>query len=137
MAEISDTEREAVVRELTRHCGDGRLTLDELEERVGEAWTATTRAELRHALRELPSFRPQPAAPVRPVRRTDHPHVAAVRRSRPAPARHGCQGMVGGASAALLTLVTLLFVTAHYILAFVLLVLWLPRTMRRRAPVRA
>ena len=60
-AQVSDDEREQAVRDLTRHCGDGRLTLDELEERVAEAYAATTRAELDHALRQLP----RPGAPPR------------------------------------------------------------------------
>lgn len=47
-------ERERAIRDLTRHCGDGRLTLDELEERIEEVHRATTEAEIRLALRELP-----------------------------------------------------------------------------------
>jgi hypothetical protein len=67
MAEPSDDEREEVVRALTRHCGDGRLTLDELEDRVTEAYGAMTPADLQHALRELPTSRHDPVdAPWRP-----------------------------------------------------------------------
>jgi hypothetical protein len=62
MAEPTDRERESVVRDLTRHCGDGRLTLDELEERITEAYAASSRAELHRALRELPTARPEPTA---------------------------------------------------------------------------
>ena len=63
--ELSEAERERVIRDLTRHCGDGRLTLDELEERVGEVYAATTMAEIEHALRFLPAT---PAAqPPRPI----------------------------------------------------------------------
>ena len=63
--EISQSERERAVSALTRHCGDGRLTLDELEERVGEVYAATTRAEIQHALRHLPAtLAPPPQAPV-------------------------------------------------------------------------
>ena len=47
--------RERAIRDLTRHCGDGRLTLDELEERIEEVNAATTDEEIRHALRELPT----------------------------------------------------------------------------------
>ena len=54
---LTDAERDAVVRELTRHCGEGRITLEELEDRITEAYAAVTRASLRHALRELPPFR--------------------------------------------------------------------------------
>lgn len=46
--------REQAIRDLTRHCGDGRLTLDELEDRIAEVHAATTAAEIQHALRELP-----------------------------------------------------------------------------------
>ena len=53
MGVITD-ERDEVIRALTRHCGDGRLTLDELEERIAEAYEATSDAELRHVLRDLP-----------------------------------------------------------------------------------
>lgn len=131
MAEITDSERDAVVRELTRHCGDGRLTLDELEQRVGEAYEATTRGELAHALRELPRFpgadRERPAVPTSPERR----HRAPERRRRPAPARDCGARVVGCPAAALLTLITVLFVTAHYVLAFVLLLFWLPRYVQR------
>ena len=50
----SDAEREQVVRDLTKHCGDGRLTLDELEQRIAEVYAATSKTELQHAIRELP-----------------------------------------------------------------------------------
>lgn len=82
---ISDDERELVVRELTRHCGDGRITLDELEERSTAAYAALTRAELDRLLRDLPRdddrsgrenhrdevvFPPRTAPPSGPVRTT-------------------------------------------------------------------
>ena len=54
MAVLTD-QRDQIVRELTKHCGDGRLTLDELEQRIEEAYAASTVEELRHVLRELPS----------------------------------------------------------------------------------
>ena len=53
-------ERDEIIRELTRHCGDGRLTLDELEERIQEVYAAETDDEARHALRELPVSKPLP-----------------------------------------------------------------------------
>ena len=56
--------RERAIRDLTRHCGDGRLTLDELEERIEEVHAATCDDDIRHALRELPVTpdpEPQPA----------------------------------------------------------------------------
>lgn len=87
---VSDSQREQVVRDLTRHCGDGRLTLDELEERVAEAYAATTAEDLRRALRELPrSPSPivQPAGP--PVR--TKPSDAPVRKKSDLDARRGGQ----------------------------------------------
>ena len=52
---VLTVQRDQIVRELTKHCGDGRLTLDELESRIEEAYAASTAEELRHVLRELPS----------------------------------------------------------------------------------
>lgn len=75
----SDAERERVVRDLTKHCGDGRLTLDELEDRVAEVWAAATRAELDHALRELPRT-PAVIPPSKPPIRTT-PSAAPVRQT--------------------------------------------------------
>ncbi|HYD09103.1 MAG TPA: DUF1707 domain-containing protein [Acidimicrobiales bacterium] len=57
--------RDQVVRELTKHCGDGRLTLDELEARIEEAYAAESIDELQAVLRDLPAddaaARPAPA----------------------------------------------------------------------------
>lgn len=64
----SDADRERVVRDLTKHCGDGRLTLDELEDRIAEAYAAATRAELDHAVRELPRSLPVRTSSGPPVR---------------------------------------------------------------------
>jgi len=52
---VSDSDRHAVVDDLQRHTADGRLTLDEFEERVDEALRARTGADLDVALRDLPS----------------------------------------------------------------------------------
>jgi len=69
---VSDAEREEVVRQLSRHTGDGRLTIDEFEERAEQAYAAKTRRELEATLSGLP--RP----PVRVPRRID-----AAERLRP------------------------------------------------------
>ena len=62
---VSDAERNDVVDQLSRHTGDGRLTLDEFEERVDQALNAKTVGELEGALRGLPRAR------VRGPRRSD------------------------------------------------------------------
>ena len=53
---VSNAERQVVIDELTQHTTDGRLTLDEFEERVGEAHAALVGDDLGHALRELPAL---------------------------------------------------------------------------------
>ena len=42
----SDADRERVVDALRQHCTDGRLTLDEFEERLGEVYAARTLRDL-------------------------------------------------------------------------------------------
>ena len=51
---VSDAERQLVVDRLRDETAAGRLTLDEFDERAGEAYAARTRSELLHVLRELP-----------------------------------------------------------------------------------
>jgi Domain of unknown function (DUF1707) len=51
----SDAEREQSVALLQRSFADGRLTLDELEERVGAAYAARTRAQLSDLTGDLPA----------------------------------------------------------------------------------
>jgi Domain of unknown function (DUF1707) len=51
---VSNAEREEVIERLHGHAADGRLTLEEFEERVNEVYAAKTGAELRATLRELP-----------------------------------------------------------------------------------
>jgi len=87
--DLSEAERERVVRDLTRHCGDGRLTLDELEERVAEVYAATTTADIEHALRFLPATI-APPPPVRETRSTPTPSPARA----PAIHHHGRHGAV-------------------------------------------
>jgi hypothetical protein len=55
---VSDAEREATAAELREHYASGRLTLDELNERVDQAFAARTRADLDALMRDLPSARP-------------------------------------------------------------------------------
>jgi Domain of unknown function (DUF1707)/Cell wall-active antibiotics response 4TMS YvqF len=61
---VSDAERDATVRTLGDHAAVGRLTLDELEERAGQALTAKTRGELAALTSDLPQQAAQdPAIP--------------------------------------------------------------------------
>jgi hypothetical protein len=60
----SDADREQVVASLGRHAQAGRLSADELEERVERAYSARTVAELEALQRDLPAERSAP--PTRP-----------------------------------------------------------------------
>jgi hypothetical protein len=55
---VSDAEREATAAELREHYASGRLTLDELNERIDKALAAKTRGDLDALMRDLPSARP-------------------------------------------------------------------------------
>ena len=52
---VSDVQRERVAVTLREHCAEGRLTLEELSERLDEAYRARTAGELEAAVRELPA----------------------------------------------------------------------------------
>jgi Domain of unknown function (DUF1707) len=58
---VSDREREYTVGLLRGHWLSGRLTADEFEQRVDEAWRARFAADLWQALRALPAPTPAPA----------------------------------------------------------------------------
>jgi hypothetical protein len=51
---IADADRDQTVSELREHAVAGRLTPDELEERIGSAYHATTRADLEKLKADLP-----------------------------------------------------------------------------------
>ncbi|MGH3202032.1 MAG: DUF1707 SHOCT-like domain-containing protein [Streptosporangiaceae bacterium] len=51
---VSDAERDATIHSLGDHAAVGRLTLDELEDRAGQALTAKTRGELAALTSDLP-----------------------------------------------------------------------------------
>lgn len=60
---VSDADRDRVAAALREHCGAGRLTLDELSERVEAALAARTRADLDRVLVDLPALPPEGAEP--------------------------------------------------------------------------
>jgi hypothetical protein len=55
---VGDAEREAAAAELREHYASGRLTLDELNERIDKAFAAKTRGDLNVLMTDLPSRRP-------------------------------------------------------------------------------
>ncbi len=84
---IGTQEREDAIKILGDHFSEGRLPIDEYEERVGQAVEAQTRGELRPLFRDLPA--PYPAFMVPPVRRVEpvpvpmYPQRTAVERVEP------------------------------------------------------
>jgi hypothetical protein len=64
----SDAEREAAIGRLRDAAGEGRLTLEELAERIEAADAASTRAELASLLGDLPQERTAAAAAPAPPR---------------------------------------------------------------------
>jgi hypothetical protein len=63
----SDAERDEVVSDLRAHAGEGRLTVEELDQRIATALAATTRAELAPLVADLPR-RPRPVTDRRDFR---------------------------------------------------------------------
>ena len=56
---VGDADREAAATQLREHYADGRLTLEELNERLDQTFAAKTKADLNTVVRDLP----QAAAP--------------------------------------------------------------------------
>jgi len=72
----SDADRERAVEFVRSHAGEGRLTVDELEDRVGRALTAKTLGDLDdlvYDLPPLPTSRPAATSPARPRWRSPLP----------------------------------------------------------------
>lgn len=51
---IADTDRDRVVALLRMHCTEGRITLDEFSDRVGDVYAARTASDLDDVVRDLP-----------------------------------------------------------------------------------
>jgi hypothetical protein len=83
---IGTQEREDAVRVLGEHFADGRMPVDEYEERVGVALEAKTRADLRPLFADLPAPYPTFMAPPPPLVRSFAPDPLAVNDPAPAPA---------------------------------------------------
>jgi hypothetical protein len=58
----ADEDRERVATALRTHCEAGRLTIDELEERLAAAYAAKTLGELDALMTDLPALPTRPAA---------------------------------------------------------------------------
>ena len=58
---IGDAERDMTTRQLRECFAQGRLTIDEFNDRLGQALAATTQSELDRLTQDLPPTRPSPA----------------------------------------------------------------------------
>jgi hypothetical protein len=58
---VGDADREATAAQLREHYADGRLTLEELNERLDQTFAAKTKADLNTVMRDLPQA-PRPTA---------------------------------------------------------------------------
>jgi Domain of unknown function (DUF1707) len=85
---IGDADRDAAVAALSDHFAQGRLTLDELDARLGAAFAATTQGEICQVTSDLPDLTVLSARPPRASFRRDK----ARRGHRTGPA--ACQGML-------------------------------------------
>lgn len=63
----ADADREAVAEQLRTAAGDGRLTMEELDERLGLAYAAKTYGELELVVRDLPDTAPARSADAEPL----------------------------------------------------------------------
>jgi Domain of unknown function (DUF1707) len=62
---ISDADRDQVAARLREHFAEGRITSDELDERISAVFAAKTYGDLRHVLADLPDSAPGgPSAPM-------------------------------------------------------------------------
>lgn len=68
---VSDAEREATTDQLRTAAEEGRLDVDELDQRVSSALTARTRADLDGLTADLPATAPAPPAKPRLWERPD------------------------------------------------------------------
>ena len=76
---VSDADREQVAELLRQAAGEGRLDIDELEERLEQTYAAKTYAQLEPITHDLPVHGAQrPAAPARPQPSTHPARVGGV-----------------------------------------------------------
>lgn len=83
---ISDADRDRVTARLRDHFAEGRLTADELDERIDATLGAKTAGDLRRVMADLPGPPPVPAAAQQPPPGAGYPAPPApawVARRRP------------------------------------------------------
>ena len=81
----SDAERERVVAFLREHALLGRLTDDELEDRIGLAYASVTVGDLEQLIDDLPRASRRPSPPLRPRPPRARAPAAPTRRRQRSP----------------------------------------------------
>lgn len=69
---VSDAERESVAAQLREHYAQGRLTLDELNERLDRAFASKTRSDLNAVTSDLPYAPPRGVLPSDGIQRANY-----------------------------------------------------------------
>jgi hypothetical protein len=80
---VSDADREHVTARLRDHFAQGRLTPDELDERLSAALSATTAGDLRRIMADLPEPAPVAQRPAYRAQLAGPPPWVARRHHRP------------------------------------------------------
>ena len=89
----SDADRERVAETLREAAGEGRLTMDELDERLDAVYAAKTYAELVPITQDLPDHSGAASVPA-----TSRPAAADVRQYGGEPTSHTAVAILGGFS---------------------------------------
>jgi hypothetical protein len=79
---VSDADRERVADRLREHFAQGRLSSEELDERISAALTAKTFGDLRHIMADLPEPELVPPRAGRPAPWPARPGAIGARRPR-------------------------------------------------------
>ncbi len=79
---VSDADRDRVTARLRDHFAEGRLTPDELDERISAALNASTFGDLRRVVADLPGPVPVPPAAAQRPQRAGPPLIARRRGPR-------------------------------------------------------
>lgn len=127
----SDAERERVVAFLREHALAGRLTDDELEDRIGLAYASVTVGDLERLIGDLPRTNRPAARPARPPRRRREPTPALIMAGL---ALLILTGLPAIAVTGVLALAAIVFVLSFVLGPFLLVGLLVAAARRRRPP---
>src|SRR5690554_5869704 len=98
---VSDQEREQVAARLQQASADGRLNLEELDERLREVYAAKTNHDLARLTRDLPAVTDAPVGPTTGLTPTSSAAVAVLggfsrKGAWVVPRRFWCLALLGG-----------------------------------------